>query len=205
MILQPLLEILRLPAENINFDKVVELVSYDGAIAAQCLRLANSPLFGRREVDSVRSAVMALGLQRVRSMLFGLCMNKVLPKDKWVFESTVFWRHSLGCALVTQRMAQKIQYPEPEKAYLAGLLHDLGLLVNPFLCTEEFRKCWQNAAETHRALHLCEEEIWVFRTPPAGGCWLNTGVSLRICARSPTATTTPNFCRRRTRWPVLSI
>jgi len=168
VILQPLLEILRQPAESINFDKVVELVSYDGAIAAQCLRLANSPLFGRREVESVRSAVMALGLQRVRSMLFGLCMNQVLPKDKWVFEPVSFWRHSLGCALVTQRMAQTIGYAEPEKAYLAGLLHDLGLLVNSLLCTEDYRRCWANAAETHRALHLCEQEILGFAHTDSG-------------------------------------
>jgi hypothetical protein len=45
--LQPLLELLHLPARNVPFEKVVELVSYDGAIAAQCLRLANSPLFGK--------------------------------------------------------------------------------------------------------------------------------------------------------------
>lgn len=162
VILQPLLDILRMPAEKVSFDKVVELVSYDGAIAAQCLRLANSPLFGRREVETVRAAVMALGLQRVRSMLFGLCINRVIPKDKWVFEPVAFWRHSLGCALVTQRMAQRIGYAEPEKAYLAGLLHDLGILVNSLLCTEDFRKCVQSATEQRRALHLCEEEILGF-------------------------------------------
>ncbi len=168
VILQPLLEIMRMPAENIKLDKVVELVSYDGAIAAQCLRLANSPLFGRREVESVRSAVMALGLQRVRSMLFGLCMNQVLPKDKWVFDPVVFWRHSLGCALVTQRMAQKIGYAEPEKAYLAGLVHDLGLLVNSLLCYQEFQKCREQAIATRRALHLCEEEVMGFAHTDSG-------------------------------------
>ena len=168
VILKPLLDILRMPAEDINFEKVVELVSYDGGIAAQCLRLANSPLFGRREVESVRSAVMALGLQRVRSMLFGLCMNQVLPKDKWVFDPVSFWRHSLGCALVTQRIAVKIGYADPEKAYLAGLLHDLGLLVNSLLYTEDFRKCRASAMETHRALHVCEREILGFAHTDSG-------------------------------------
>jgi len=168
VILQPLLEILRMPAETVSFEKVVELVSYDGAIAAQCLRMANSPLFGYREVESVRAAVMALGLQRVRSMLFGLCMDRVLPKDKWVLEPLAFWRHSLGCALVTQRMARKIGYPEPERAYLAGLLHDLGFLVNSLLFTEDFRKSLNRASETHRALHLCEEEILGFTHVESG-------------------------------------
>jgi HD-like signal output (HDOD) protein len=161
-ILEPLLEMMRLPSEQIRFEKVVELVSYDGAIAAQCLRLANSPLFGRRQTETVRTAVMALGLERVRSMLFGLCVNRVIPPDRWVIGPDEFWRHALGCALVTQRMAKKIEYPEPEKAYLAGLLHDLGFLVNSILYTEDFRECLRRASAQHVPLHVIEEQVLGF-------------------------------------------
>jgi HD-like signal output (HDOD) protein len=161
-ILTPLLEMMRLPSEQIKFEKVVELVSYDGAIAAQCLRLANSPLFGRRQTETVRTAVLVLGLERVRSMLFGLCVNRVIPRDKWVIGPDAFWRHSLGCALVTQRMAKRIEYPEPEKAYLAGLLHDLGFLVNSILCTGDFRECLRRASEQRVPLHVIEEQVLGF-------------------------------------------
>jgi HD-like signal output (HDOD) protein len=161
-ILQPLLEMLRLPSEEIKIEKVVDLVAYDGAIAAQCLRLANSPLYGRRQIETVRSAVMALGLDRVRTLLLGLCMNRVIPADKWVMEPNAFWRHSLGCALVTQRMAKRIEYPEPEKAYLGGLLHDLGLLVNSVLYTEGFRECLRIAAERQVPLNVIEEQVLGF-------------------------------------------
>jgi len=158
----PLLDMLRLPTDKIRIEKVVELVSYDGSMAAQCLRLANSPLFGRRQTETVRSAVMALGLERIRSLLLGLCVHRVIPKDKWVMEPDAFWRHSLGCALVTQKMAQKIEYPEPEKAYLAGLLHDLGFLVNSILFTDAFRECLRLAAEQHVPLHVVEAQILGF-------------------------------------------
>ena len=161
-ILRPLLEMLRMPSENIRIEKIVESVSCDAAIAAQCLRLANSPLFGRRQTETVRSAVMALGLEKVRSILFGLCVNRVIPPDKWVLDADAFWRHSLGCALVTQRMAKKIEYPEPEKAYLAGLLHDIGFLVNSLLYTEGFRECLRRAAEQHVALDVIEEQLLGF-------------------------------------------
>jgi len=161
-ILKPLLDMLRLPSDQIKIEKVIELVSYDGAIAAQCLRLANSPLYGRRETETARAAVMALGLDRVRSMLFGLCLNRVIPQDKWVMDSNAFWRHSLGCALVTQRMAKKIDYPELEKAYLAGLIHDLGFLVNSVLYTEDFRECLRTASDQHAPLHVMEERILGF-------------------------------------------
>ena len=161
-ILVPLLEMMRMPTEKIRIEKVVEMISYDGSIAAQCLRLANSPLFGRRQIETVRSAVMVLGIERVRSILFGLCVHQVIPKNKWVMEPDAFWRHSLGCALVTQRMAQKIGYPEPEKAYLAGLLHDLGFLVNSVLHTEGFRECLRLAVEQHVPPHVIEQQVLGF-------------------------------------------
>jgi HD-like signal output (HDOD) protein len=161
-ILKPLLDMMRLPSDQIKLEKVIELVSYDSAIAAQCLRMANSPLFGTRYIETVRSAVMALGLERVRSILLGLCMNRLIPQSKWVIAPDAFWRHSLGCALVAQRMAQKIEYSEPEKAYLAGLLHDLGFLVNSVLYTEDFRECLRRAAEQRAPLHVIEAQLLGF-------------------------------------------
>ncbi len=162
VILEPLLNLMRLPLDQIKLEKVVELVSYDGAIASQCLRLANSPLYGRRETETVRAAIMALGLERVRSMLLGLCLNQVIPADKWVLDPNAFWRHSLGCALIAQKMAKSIGYPEAEKAYLAGLVHDLGLLVNSLLCTDKMRVCLDSASKNRTPLHLAEEQILGF-------------------------------------------
>jgi len=158
VILQPLTAMLRLPPDQVDMEKVVELVSYDSTIAAHCLRMANSPLFGRRNTETVRTAVLALGLKRVEALLLGCCLNRIVPSEKWVFDALTFWRHSLGCALVSSRMAKVIGYPDPEKAYLAGLLHDVGILVNTVACAEEFGQCIQRARDGHVALDRCEEE-----------------------------------------------
>lgn len=167
-ILQPLLAMMRMPVEDISMEKVVELVSRDGAIAAQCLRVANSPLFGCRVVETVRAAVLVLGIDRVRSIVFGLCMNNTIPVDMWVVDRNAFWRHSLGCALVTQTMASKIGYCEPEKAYLAGLMHDIGFLVMSVLENSKFRECLQTAAQERCPLHVSEERIFGFTHEDAG-------------------------------------
>jgi HD-like signal output (HDOD) protein len=161
-ILQPLLEMIRTPSDEIKVEKVIELVSYDAAIAGQCLRMANSPLYAKRRTETVRAAVMALGIERVRTLLLGLCLNQVIPHDKWVMEPNAFWRHSLACALVTQRMAKGIGYRDPEKAYLAGLIHDIGLLVNSILYTTQFRECVSRASDEHAPLHAIEQEILGF-------------------------------------------
>lgn len=167
-ILMPLLDMMRLSSEEIRIEKVIELVSYDTAIAAQCLRIANSPLFGTRYIETVHSAVLALGLEKVRSILLGLCVHSMVPEDKWVIAPDAFWRHALGCALVTQQLAEGIHYPQPEKAYLAGLLHDLGFLVNSMLYTDQFRACLRRASEEHIAIHIVENQILGFTHSESG-------------------------------------
>ena len=157
-IVQPLTSMLQQPPDEVSLEKVIELVSYDSTIAAQCLRMANSPLFGRQNTETVRSAVVALGLKRIESILMGCCLNRIVPPDKWVLDAATFWRHSLGCALVSRRMAKLIGYPDPEKAYLAGLLHDLGILVNTIACAEEYRRCVQFARDGRIALDRSEAE-----------------------------------------------
>ena len=68
-IMGPLLRTLELPAEQIEVDKIAELISCDNSIAAQRLRMANSPLFGRyKAVESIRAAVIALGARRLRDV-----------------------------------------------------------------------------------------------------------------------------------------
>lgn len=161
-IVHPLAAMLQLPPEKVMMDRVVELVSYDETIAAQCLRMANSPLFGRRTSETIRAAIMALGLRRVEAILLGCCLNNMVPREKWAFDPILFWRHSLGCALVSRKMAQLIGYCDPEKAYLAGLLHDVGMLVNTLVCTNEMRACISAAHQAHLPLHRCEDEYLGF-------------------------------------------
>lgn len=153
---------LQLPIEQVDMEKVVELVSYDSTIAAQCLRMANSPLFGRRKTETVRSAILALGLKRVQAILLGCCLNRMVPAGQWAFDAVTFWRHSLGCALVSRKMAGMIGYPDPEKAYLAALVHDLGILINIVACSEEYRKCLRAASEERVALHRIEKRMLGF-------------------------------------------
>lgn len=157
-IIAPLAAALQQPPDRVDMEKIVDLVSRDASIAAQCLRIANSPLFGRRNTETVRSAVMALGLKRVEAILLGCCLNRVVPPEKWAFDAITYWRHSMGCALVSSTLAKLTGYPDPEKAYLAGLLHDLGILVNSLGCTEEFRQCIHAAREARVPLHQAEQE-----------------------------------------------
>src|SRR5580704_686707 len=97
-------------------------------------------IFGRgQKAESLRGAVVGLGFQRVSDIAMSCGVLNMMPRDSKI-DPVAFWEHSLGCALVCRHFARKIAYPDPGKAYLAGLLHDLGIVVNLWLLPNEFAR-----------------------------------------------------------------
>jgi putative nucleotidyltransferase with HDIG domain len=162
-VLKPLLDLMRQPPDKIQLDKVVKLVSYEKTITAQLLRIANSPLYGRvRPAESLQAAIVTLGIQRIEEIVLGNCVASLIPREKWVVDPDVFWRHSFGCALVCREFAGRIGYDDPEKAYLAGLLHDLGIIVNSLAYTDEYREVLALAMHNGTPLYEQEQETLGF-------------------------------------------
>jgi putative nucleotidyltransferase with HDIG domain len=153
----PLMRYLEQPLDGVDMQKVVEFISHDKALAAQCLHLANSPLFGRwQRVENVRGAVVALGLQRMRDIVLSCSVLQLTSGQAGAIDPVVFWEHSLGCALIARQLARKINFEDREKAYLAGLLHDIGVIVNLWLLPSEFRAAFDTARGENVPLHEAE-------------------------------------------------
>jgi HD-like signal output (HDOD) protein len=161
-VLAPLLRYLQLPMEELDVHKVTDMIAEDNSLAAQCLQMANSPLFGRwQKVESLRGAIVGLGFQRVSDIAMSCSVLNLFPKDKGI-DPVAFWEHSLGCALVCRHFARKISYPDPSKAYLAGLLHDIGIIVNLWTLPQEFVGAFELAAAKGIPLHEAEQEVLGF-------------------------------------------
>jgi len=144
----PLLKLLNAPPDQVKLEEVVKLVSYDNTIAGQCLRVASSPLFGlSRSPESIKGAVLTLGLRRVQTILLTCCLGQAFPAKNWVLDPIVFWRHSLGCAMVCRKFSEKLAASDHDKAYMAGLLHDVGFLVNCLAFSEEFATAIKHALQ----------------------------------------------------------
>jgi putative nucleotidyltransferase with HDIG domain len=156
-ILLPLLKLLKAPPESVNVAEVIKLVSYDSSIAAQCLRMAGAPLFGlAKPPKTIGSAVLTLGTRRVETILLTCCLGKAFSANHWPLDPAAFWRHSLGCAMVCRKFSEKLASADAEKAYTAGLLHDLGLIVNCMVFPQEFAKAIKFAIQEQLALDQAE-------------------------------------------------
>ena len=158
-ILFPVLTQLSGNTDDVDLQKTVQLVSHDGALSAQVLHMANSPLFGMRQrVTNLRSAALALGISRLRDIVTSCCLLQISPKGREL-DATPFWEHSLACALISRNLARKLGYEDPERAYLAGLVHDLGFIVNLLVMPREFIAVYKIAAEQQRPLRDVEGEL----------------------------------------------
>ena len=162
-VLRSLSECLTQDPSNVNIEKIVELISYDKSLAGQCLRMANSALFQRNiKVASIRDAVLALGIRNVRDLVYSVSLPKLFAGTKHGMAPVTFWRHALGTALISQHFAYRLSIKPQEKFYLAGLLHDIGILVNALLFPKEFGEILEIAKDTETPLSEVEQRVLGF-------------------------------------------
>lgn len=121
-------------------------------MAARCLQMANSPLFGcSHEVETIQSAVVALGLNRIQEIAVSCSLLRLLPAVSFGVSPSVFWAHSLACAMVARDFASRIGFSDPAKAYAVGLLHDIGIVALLWISPHDFPplfRIWKLAADS---------------------------------------------------------
>ena len=168
-ILTTLCEALSVRASQIDVHRIAQTISYDKSLTAQCLRTANSALFRQRgDVATVREAVLALGLWRIRDLAFSCSLPLMFANLSSGVGKEVFWRHGLGTALVSQNLAQMLGAANHEQAYLCGLLHDIGILVNAILFPQDFRHVLEEATRGKDPIDKVEQRILGFTHAESG-------------------------------------
>ncbi len=113
---------------DVNFRKVIALISGDVCLAAAMMKSANSPYFGlRTRASSVQQAVSILGLKNILQIVTELSLRQSFGDDVSMLR---FWDRSNYVALVSSRIARRISRQHQlsqEEAYTYGLFHDCGI------------------------------------------------------------------------------
>jgi putative nucleotidyltransferase with HDIG domain len=106
----------------------------DPALAADLLVLANSAEFGlRSRIDTIRHAVVVLGLERVRSLACGIAMRSYTGSTSRQRDLQPVWSHSVATAIIADKLGESAR-SAGKLLYTAALMHDvgrLGMLLGP--------------------------------------------------------------------------
>ena len=108
---------------------LAQKIELDQGLAAKTLRIANSSFYGMQsKVTSIPQAVSVLGFHSIRTVVTACALTSSFAPAAGGFDFQAFWRHSLATAIAARLLAPHLGI-NPETAFTAGLLHDLGTLV----------------------------------------------------------------------------
>ncbi len=125
----------------------------DLSLVTSVLKLANSAFFGvRRQVDSLRHALLLLGRSEVQSLVVSRMMFRAFAECNVVQKAMIreVWTHSLRCAIAAETLSKETAQDDPI-CFLGGMLHDIGRIV-------VILKFAQDGSGFHNYETLSEEE-----------------------------------------------
>jgi putative nucleotidyltransferase with HDIG domain len=113
---------------DLNLRMLAGVLAEDGLLAARILAIGRSAYYRQRTLPtSLQAALQVIGLRDLRNIIFSSVTRSLLKTHGPVADA--IWCHSLAVALAGRMLSARMPQIEPEQAFLAGLLHDVGQLV----------------------------------------------------------------------------
>lgn len=162
-------------------DHIADLILSDQVLASRVIRVVNSPLYGHgAEITSVKRALLYIGFSKVREMILTDSFIDSFRGKQTSFDISKFWKHSFAVGAISQRLAVMTGYQDVEKAYMVGIIHDIGKVFLGYYHSEEYAEMlsaisgqqyttyeaeFEVFATTHSEIGLCLAQRWNF--PPS--------------------------------------
>ena len=117
---------------NLNIEQLAKLVGAEPLMSAKIIRMSNSVAMNPsgREIADVKSAIVRVGMEAVRTVSFAVAMEQLLKsKQMQPFEgiSQRLWEHTSHVAALCRVLARRIAKINGDEAMFAGLVHDIGV------------------------------------------------------------------------------
>jgi len=142
-------------------------ISKDHILAAKLLKLVNSAFYGfPQRISSLNSAIILLGFNVIKSLIISASIFEIMED-----QDVELWEHSLGCAVISSVLANRLGLNDPEEISTAGLIHDLGKVAIKMELPREYEQIWNLVRERRISTIAAEHEILGLDHAEAGG-WL---------------------------------
>ncbi len=152
---------------------LASIIEKDQALTARVLRVSNSPFYGfSRRISTIDLAVIILGLNTIKEIVLSLVLKKLFTKvDPNLFDIENFWNYSIFCGAAAKYLAKKLDYRLSGEAFVAGLMHDIGILIIIHYFEKDFIKIRE--LQTTQKLNLLEAEQRILNSAHSEiGAWL---------------------------------
>ena len=148
-----------------------EVIEVDPPLTARVLKVANSAYYSpQNKIREIDEAVIWLGFNTVKELVLSQKVCEIFEKDVRIgnYSRPALWRHSFAVALLSKMIYRREFGERGENAYVAGILHDIGIIALDQFKQEEFKECLSRALNEKRNLHSIETDVMGFNHAVVG-------------------------------------
>jgi HD-like signal output (HDOD) protein len=139
-----------------------KIVAHDPALVTRILKVVNSSFYGLPgQIGSVERAIVLLGLNAVKNIAVAASLGQLFRGAKLCegFTARDLWTHCIAVAVAAREMAKQMKAPIADEAFLAGMIHDIGILVAMQLWPEPLREVCETARRGDRPFREVEMQM----------------------------------------------
>ncbi|VAX01797.1 hypothetical protein MNBD_GAMMA22-149 [hydrothermal vent metagenome] len=117
--------------DSINMNLLSSTLQSDPAITARIIQVSNSALFRTGQaIESLQAAITRIGLEAVRSIVISVVLRDLFHPEAVLIKKTMkrYYEHSIRIGVICYVLAKRCEQYDPDRAFLAGLLHDIGVI-----------------------------------------------------------------------------
>ncbi len=104
----------------------------DAALSARVLRLVNSSAFAvRKEITNLQQAIAYLGTKQIRNLAVTAAVSELFKEDDTIgtYCRSRLWKHLVSVGICARMISKRLEKADGEDTFLAGLLHDIGIIL----------------------------------------------------------------------------
>lgn len=119
-------------SDNVKPDELREAIQTDPILVARILRRLNSSYYSlSTKITDLRTAISLLGFREIRNLAMTVCMSRLFETNgnHGTYRREALWEHCVAVGAAARLVARVCGRGVPEEAYIAGLLHDLGIIL----------------------------------------------------------------------------
>src|SRR3954469_14355900 len=125
-----------------------KIVAHDPALVTRILKVVNSAFYGLPgQIASIERAIVLLGLNAIKNIAVAASLGQMFRGVKLCegFTAQDLWKHCVGVGVVARDLAKQMKVPLVDEAFLAGMIHGVGILVSLQVAPEPTRLVCEKA------------------------------------------------------------
>ena len=125
-----------------------KIISHDPALVTRILKVVNSAFYGLPgQIASIERAIVLLGLNAVKNIAVAASLGQLFRGVKLCegYTARDLWTHCVSVGAAARELARQMRIPLNDEAFLAGMIHDTGLLVSLQLFPEKTHAVCESA------------------------------------------------------------